>query len=390
MVKKSIGSAVLCLAFGSLAVMAQTAVKPSLVPGDVVSIADKKIVVKSKTGDVDVTVTDKTEFKRVSAANPNLQTATSAVMTDIAVGDSVIVTGIMAADGKSIPARSVYLMTKSDITQKRTSEADAWRTRGIAGKVTTVNPQTNQLTVEVRGLAASTSVMVTPKENALFKRYTSDSVRYDEAKVSSLAEIKPGDMIRALGDKSTDGTAFSAEQVVTGAFQTIAGTVKTIDATKNEIVITDLQTKKDVTVVISGTSVLKRFPSEMAERMAGMQTFGGGGARPVGARARPAGTPAAGQRGMGGQGMGGGQGAQGGLDDMLERLPNITSADLKAGDMIAISSTKSDTADRVKAIKLVAGVEPFLRMAQAAGGRRGQGGVEAGFSIPGLDSIGIP
>jgi hypothetical protein len=75
---------------------------------------------------------------------------------------------------------------------------------------------------------------------------------------------------------------------------------------------------------------------------------------------------------------------------MLERLPNITSADLKAGDMIAISSTKSGTADRVKAIKLVAGVEPFLRMAQASGGRRGQGGVEAGFSIPGLDGIGFP
>ena len=61
-----------------------------------------------------------------------------------------------------------------------------------------------------------------------------------------------------------------------------------------------------------------------------------------------------------------------------------------AGDMIAFSSSKNGSTDRVKAIKVLAGVEPFIRMAQAtSGGRRGQG-VDGGFSIPGLDSIGGP
>jgi hypothetical protein len=91
--------------------------------------------------------------------------------------------------------------------------------------------------------------------------------------------------------------------------------------------------------------------------------------------------------------MGGGPGGAGGgnIDDMIERFPNITVADLKVGDMIALSSTKNGAADKIKAIKLLAGVEPFLRMAAATsgGGRRG-GGVEGGFSIPGLDGIGFP
>jgi len=256
-------------------------------------------------------------------------------------------------------------------------------------------------------LTGSANIMLTPKDGATFLRYAPDSIRFDEALASSLPEVKAGDMVRALGDKSSDGLSFAAEQVVAGAFQTVAGTVKSIDVAKNEIHIKDLQTNKDVTIVISDTSVLKRFPAEQAEMLARAQMMGAGGARPVGqggarpvgqggpppAGAQPAGAAPAGQTpgGAGGrQMMGGGPRAAGGIDDMLERSPAITPADLKVGDIIALSSTKTADVARIKAIKLFAGVEPFLRSAQAAGGRGRQGGVEAGFSIPGLDGIGFP
>jgi len=380
------------LAFGQTPTVA---VKPSVIAGEAVAVGDKKITVNAKNGPVEVLIVEKTEFKRVAPEKPNFQTAAAGTFTDIGIGDKLTVTGILSADGKSIPARAVYFMTKADIAAKNAKESDAWRTRGITGRVVSVNAQTNQINVETRTMTGSANVILTPKENSKFLRYAQDSIRFDEAKESSLADVKTGDMIRALGDKSNDGASFAAEQVVTGAFQTIAGMVKSIDATKNEVVITDLQTKKDVIIVVSDTSVLKRFPAEMAEGMARMQAMGAGGARPVGGRPAQPSTPPNGQPGRtpggGRPGMGGGQRAAGGLDDMLDRLPAITTADLKAGDMIAISSTKTGTADRVKAIKLVAGVEPFLRAAQAgAGGRRGQGGVDGGFSIPGLEGIGLP
>lgn len=114
---------------------------------------------------------------------------------------------------------------------------------------------------------------------------------------------------------------------------------------------------------------------------------GQGGARPPQAGNAPA--DAAGQNGMGRGGM---RGGQGGIDDMLERFPNITVADLKVGDSIAVSSTKTDNPDRITAIKLLAGVEPFLKSAQAAGGQTGgqRGGQSGGFTIPGLDGGDIP
>ena len=258
-------------------------------------------------------------------------------------------------------------------------------------------------------MMASTTVTLTPKEKAKFKRYAENSVKFSEAKDSSFAEIKAGDMIRALGDRSADGTTFTAEEVVTGAFQTVAGAVKSVDTAKNEVVITDFQTKKDITIAVGPSTTMKKFPEEMAQRMAQM---GGGaatgrarqrtapsgydspGRRPN--RAAPAGqTGAAPANGTGagpGRGMGGG--GRGGIDDMLERFDNITVADLKVGDTIAVSSTKTANADRITAIKLLSGVEPFLKVAQMAsaapGGQRGQGGVNGSFTIPGLDGIGGP
>jgi hypothetical protein len=383
----------------------ESGIKPSVIIGDVTVIDASKIVITTKDGSVQANLSAKTEFKRVSPDNPSLKAAVAAAASDIGVGDRVVVTGVLAENKKSLPARTIFLMTKSDISQKRAKEAEAWKTRGIAGRVTAVNTQTNQFTVEIRTLTGSTSTVVTPKEAAKFRRYAPDSVKFDEATVSTLAEIKNGDMVRALGDKSSDGTSFTAEEVVSGAFQTIAGTVKSVDVEKNEVVITDVQTKKDVTVSLAGASVLKKFPAEMAERFAGMQAGGGmrppgaGGDRPAGERPagdRPVGDRPAGDRqgtpGGGGRGFGG---RSGGIDDMLDRFPNITAADLKTGDMIAVSSSKNGNATRINAIKLLAGVEPFIRMAQvSAGGRGGRGGrnsgVDTGFSIPGMDGIGFP
>ncbi len=380
--------------------------KPSVVKGDVVSISSDKIVLKTDAGNVEVILGNKTEFKRVPPENPVLKAAVPAAIADIGDGDKLVVTGILSSDKKLLPARSVYLMTKSDIAKRTENETEKWRTRGISGKVTAIDPATNKVSVEVRGIASTTSVALTPKADARFLRYAKNSVKFSEALPSSIGELHPGDMIRALGNKSTDGASFTAEEIVSGAFQTIAGTVKSIDVAKNEVVINNAQTKKDVTIDLGSASLLKRFPEEMATRMAQFQgggAAGGGGRRPGAAQAGPPATAPAGsanapaaERGPGGAGRGafGGAGRSGGIDDMLDRFPNITAADLKAGDVIAVSSTKNANVDRVTAIKLLAGVEPFLRVAQAsaAGGQRGgsRGGQDGGFTIPGLDGFGGP
>jgi hypothetical protein len=259
--------------------------------------------------------------------------------------------------------------------------------------VTAVDQLAGKITVEQRGLVGSTSIVVTPKENIKYLRYAPDSIKFSEAKASTISEIKPGDMMRALGDKASDGTTFAAEEIVSGAFQTHAGTVKSVDTAKNEVIVTDLASKKDVTIAIIPTSVLKQFPQEMAQRMAQFQMGGqGGGFRPAGQGNNPPASAQTNSPNPAGPRPGFGGGARGGgIDDMLDRFPNITAADLKAGDIIAVSSTRGDNPDRITAIKLLSGVEPFLRAAQmSAAARGGRQDRTLDLNIPGLDGFGTP
>jgi hypothetical protein len=382
------------LAALGLSIPAQTpagGAKPSVVTGEVVSVGADKIILQTKDGALDVMLSSTTVYKRVPPENPDPKAAVASNLSDIGTGDKLLVTGFFSEDKKTLPARSVYLMTKSDIAQKQVKDSERW-TRGIAGKVASVDQLTRQIKVEVRGLMNTTTVVVNPKETTAFRRYAPNSVKYSEAKSSSINEIQPGDMLRAAGDRSADGASFSADEIVTGAFRTLAGTVKSVDAAKNEVVITDMSSKKDLTVDLSTATLLKKLPEEFAQRMAQFQG-GPGGMRPGGApQAGGQGAPAGGQAapGAGGPGRGFG-GPRGGIDEMLDRFPNITAADLKPGDVIAVSSSKGTAADRVSAIKLLAGVEPFIKAAQmqaAASGQRGQS--SPSLEIPGLEGFSIP
>ena len=400
MFRKTLNTALITFFGLLLTVNGQTSPRPSVVTGDVVSVSESKIVLKTKDGDVEAVISASTDFKRVPPENPVLKAAVPSQLSDISEGDKLLITGVFGDDKKVLPARAVYLMSKSDIAQKNAKETERWATRGISGRVASVNPSTNEVTIEVRGLMNSTSVVVTPKGDAIFKRYKPDSVRYSEAVESSIIDIKPGDMLRAVGDRGAEGASFAAEEILTGAFQTIAGTVKSVDAEKGEVIVTQAGTTTDLTIAITPNSAVKRFPEEMAMRLAGGMFPGGapgqGGARPAGGN--PAGGQAGGgQRPAGGapaQGQGGpgrmmGGGARGGIDDMFERFPTIAITDLKPGDVVAVSSSKNGNAQRVNAIKLLAGVEPFLRVAQmqAAAASAGQRGGQVQFSIPGLDGF---
>ena len=358
-------------------------VKNTIVSGDVVAVDSGKIVLKTKDGDISVALSDKTEYKRVPPENPVLKAAVPATFGDIGEGDKLLVSGMISDDKKSLLAKSVYLMTKADIAQRPAKDLERWTTRGMSGKITKLDADTKQITVEVSGLMGNRTVVLTPKADTKFRRYAPNSVKYSEAVGGSFGEIAVGDVLRAVGDKSADGASFAAEEILTGAFQTNAGTVKSIDVAKNEIVMTEMQTKKDVTVSLAQASLLKKFPEQMAQMMAMRQAGGGmggaGGGQGQGGQGRPGGGGAPGAGGPGGQRAGGG------VDDMLDRFPNITAADLKVGDVIAVSSSRTGEIDRITAIKLLAGVEPFLRAAQASAGPQRQG--TQSLNIPGLDGM---
>jgi hypothetical protein len=184
-------------------------------------------------------------------------------------------------------------------------------------------------------------------------------VKFDDAKPSSVDQIKVGDQLRARGTRSPDGSEVSAEEVVSGAFRNIAGTIKAIDAANNTMTVQDAIAKSAVVVKVSPDSQMKKLPPEMAQRIAmrlkGMAGAGGaGGAAPS--------TPAESQAA---RGPSGGQGGNGPPDfqRMLSRLPDSTLADMQKGDAVMIVSTEGGDSGAVTAITLLAGVEAILTAA---------------------------
>jgi len=373
------------------AAFAQDATKPTYFPGEVISVTGNKLSLQTKEGVVEITLQPTTAYKKVPPDNPKISAATGATLADIGAGDKVTVSSIVPADKKSIPARTVYLMTKADISKRNESERAAWQTRGISGRVVSVDVPNKKIVLAMRGIGGERNITVTPKNVIEYRRYAPDSVRFSDAKASSFGELSIGDQVRALGDRSADGVGFEAEKIVSGSFKMVGGTITAIDAAKKEITIKDIQTGKPVTIAVNDSSILKNFPPDVAQMMPARMT--GGGIQPPSpgggnVTVRP---PNQGGNSQNPQGGGGGQmrGGRGEFDDMIERFPNISLADLKVGAAVAASSTTGATPGRVTAIKLLSGVEPFFVAATQGG--RGNTQSSPSLNIPGLDGgIGGP
>lgn len=277
----------------------------------------RQVIVKTAAGNVvTVTLSDRTTFMRIPPGEKTKDKFIPIAATDFAVGDTVFARGRMTEDRKSMPALEFYVMSQTDIAQKRERERDEWKKRGVAGTVSSINATTNEISIDARTPEGPKPIVVAAGAQTQFRRYAPDSVRFSDAKPSSFAELKVGDQLRALGTKSADGARFTSEEIVAGSFQTIGGAITEINLEKQEIKINDLLSKQAVTIAVSKDSSLRKYPGT------------------------------------------------GDLQETFEQLPAFTLQELKVGDSILISSTKGADPARVTAIAIVSGVGPLLEKAQ--------------------------
>jgi hypothetical protein len=333
-----------------------------------------EIVVKPDTGDaVSAKVSGTTVAQRIAPGEKDLKKAEAVTPGDVAVGDRVLV----ALEPGTTDLRRIVIMSATDIKSKNEKDRQEWVTRGISGVVTEKKGDTLTLKLKVGGVEKVATVTVASGAN--LKRYAPDSVKFTDAKTAKLAEMAVGDQVRARGEKSADGLAVKADELVFGTFQTRAGSIVSVDAATKELTVKELGSEKTFTVKVTGESQVKALPD-----------FGGMGGDPGGPGGAPGGMPGgrgpmAGGGAPGGGAPGGMPGGRGGMPDvnqMIETMPLATIEALKPGQSIIVSSTKSAKPDQLTAITLVGNAGMIIRMAQASaamaaggpGGGRGQGG----------------
>ena len=321
-----------------------------------IDTAAKQLTIKTDAGStVSVSLSDKTTYKKLAPGETSLTNATDVTIADLAEGDRIMARGTVAADLKSVPAVMIIVMTKGDLAKKAEAERAEWRRRGILGVITALKPDTKEITISNRTMAGTQSVVIPVTDKTEMRRYAPDSIKFSDAKPSDFAALKVGDQLRALGDRTEDPLRFNPEKVVTGSFRTVGGVVTAIDAATGEIKINELEKKTPLTIIIKQDAVLRRFPAEMGMGFGPRPGGGGpGGAAPAGGQ----GQGNAPQRPQGGPGGPGGRN----INDMLDRLPTISIADVKVGDTIIVSSTQGVDPTRLTAISLVAGADTLLAM----------------------------
>ena len=338
--------------------------------GAVVSVEQTGFTIQTDSGTrLTVLLPDNATLLRVAPNEKTLKNATKINARDISIDDRILVRGHISDDQKTLLATAAIVMSKVDITRKQEAERADWQKRGVGGLVSSVDPATSTIAISTAALGTVKKVAIHITKDTILRRYAADSVRFDDAKPATLDQIKPGDQLRARGTRSEDGSEFAAEEIVSGSFRNIAGTVSSIDVSQNTISVIDLKTKKPVLVKVTSDSQLRKLPPMMAQRVAmrlkGGETSGppngagaGGGPPPA---APPAGVPPSG-------GVPGGPrpGRAPDLQQILNRMPPATLADLQKGDAVMIVATQGAASGGVTAITLLSGVEAILASSPSA------------------------
>ena len=337
--------------------------------GAVVSIEPTGFTIQTDSGTrLTVLLSDQAILLRVAPNQKDLKNATKINAGDIREGDRIMVRGHISDDQKTLLANAAIDMSKEDIARKQEAERAEWQ-RGVGGLVSLVDPATSTITISMAAAGAVKKIAIHISKDTILRQYAADSVRFDDAKPGTLDQIKPGDQLRARGTRNEDGSEFAAEEIVSGSFRNIAGTVSSIDVSQNVISVTDLKTKKPVLVKFTADSQLRKLPPMMAQGIA-MRLKGGSAGGPGNGAGAGGGPPSAAAR-SGGPPSGGGPGGPrpGGARDLqqiLSYIPPAKLADLQKGDAVMIVATEGTASGGVTAITLLSGVEAILTSSGSA------------------------
>ena len=344
--------------------------------GTIKSISGNTITLTNDVGvDVTVLVQDAAKLLRIAPGQKDLKDAAPIQLQDLQPGDRVLVRGKLGDDGKSVLATSVVAMKKADIADKQAREREEWQRHGVGGLVNSIDRANNTISVALPGLGEKKNVVIHLSKDTILRRYAQDSVKFDDAKPAPLEQITPGDQLRARGTRSSDGNELTADEIVSGTFRNIAGTISAIDSSAGSITVQDLVSKKLITVKITAESQLRKLPPPMAQRIAmrlkgipsdsqmpaqapnaGAVAGANPGQTPRSGGPRPGGPGAGGAAGMGRPGGGGAPD----LQQAINRMPAGTLADLQKGDAVMVVATEGGPNGEPTAITLLGGVEPIL------------------------------
>ncbi|MGC1658567.1 MAG: hypothetical protein WA737_00995 [Candidatus Acidiferrales bacterium] len=339
--------------------------------GAIETISGNQITLKTDAGaKVSVSVADGARILEIAPGEMDLKKAVAIPLSSLQAGDRILVRG--PGDAKSIAAAVVIAMKKSDVDAQQQAERTAWQ-HGVGGLVSAVDTTNGTIVISRAAPSGAKTITVHVLPGTAVRRYSANSVKFEDAKPSTLSEIQVADQVRARGTPNADGTEFNADAIVSGSFRNVAGRITAADAATQTITVNDAISKKPVAIKITAQTQLRRLSPEVAVRLAARFAAPGGNGGAAGMH--PTG-------GMGARegGTGGGTGGPGAtpassparpardISQILNSQPSVTMSDLHSGDAVMVVATGGAEPDDVTAVALLDGVDALLSSASSAQG----------------------
>ena len=350
MLSAAAGFGLLLLSVSPLSYQAAAQATPSApsgtrVLGTLLTRTSTSLTVKPDSGvPVTLALTPETSVLRLPPNSTDLKTAEPATLSDLDPADRVLV--LLASDASSPTARRVLVMKGGALAAQQQTAQQGWA-HSRSGVVEAVDNATGTITLKSGG--RSQTINTTP--STIVRRYAAGSVRFEDAKRTSLSSVQAGDQLRVRGS-STSPATISADELVFGSFTQLAGQVTSVDPATSQLVLQDAKAKSPVTVVLGDHTEVRHLTPELARQLAARSRATGHGsahqASAVGAQptaAQPPADPA----------------------EAIAQLPTLPASSLKAGDAVLLVATSG--ADHVvTAVSVLTGAAPVLAAMESGGG----------------------
>jgi hypothetical protein len=311
--------------------------------GTLTSIAGNILVMKGDEGqEIKAVLQENARILRIAPGEKDLKNAVPITKEELRAGDRILV--VIKPEGEdSFLALSLVAIKQSDVAQKQTKEKEDWQKRGIGGIVKSIDASTGDITIAITPFY---NVTVKTSKPTVFHRYAPDSIRFSDALPSSFEQVHIGDQLRARGIRSSDQKELVAEEIISGLFRSIAGTVVSADTENQLLTVKDAITKKTLKVKITADSSIQKLSPVTAQRMASLlkaphavpQDAALQGSR---AGADPAAVPPD-------------------VQQMVSRAPAVKLADLQKDSAIIVISTPGNGSEGLAAVTVLSGVERIL------------------------------
>ena len=222
--------------------------------GTVKAVSGNTVTLTTDAGQtVTITVPSGAQVVQLAVGSTDLKTGKPGQFADIALGDRVLATGKAGQSATNFNALRVVLIKSTAIAQMQAAQQADWKARGTGGIVSSVDTVKGTIALE----SGSKKLTILTSSATKFRRFEDGSVKYEDSKPGTLAQVRPKDQLQVLGNKSADGLTIQAEEVMSGSFLNLSGLVTSIvpgsgiDPATGTITFKDLATKKIMTVNVT-------------------------------------------------------------------------------------------------------------------------------------------